>query len=226
MTTEKKGFTKREKVMLFVLIILAILTVMIVYVIIPMFNHLQDRQERHSLLQTDKAWVESLLATEGNIRGGRDDAVARHELESSRFLEEAHSSEIGRMLTQLCQRYGLLPVNLVMRDPLDFFTPLEEGAPVDPDRKTVFLVSSATMTVGGDYDNLKNLLDAVDDIDYIRITSLAYIWSDHIGGLEATDRITIGFDVTMLKDDMDERRQLDEPLVDDVWDLLDLDKAR
>ncbi|MCL2663355.1 MAG: type II secretion system protein M [Oscillospiraceae bacterium] len=226
MVTEKKGFSKREKIMLFVLIVVAILTVLIMYVIIPMFNHLQDRQERHGLLQTDKAWVDSILATAGNIRDGRNDAVARHELESARFLDEAHSSEVGRMLTQLCQRYGLLPVNLVMTDPLDFFVPQEDGATVDEDFKTVFLVSSATMTVGGTYGDLKNLLDAVDEIDYIRITSLAYIWEANTGDAAHPDRITIGFDVTMLKDDIDERRQLEEPIVDDIWDILDLENAR
>jgi hypothetical protein len=226
MISEKKGFSKREKIMLFVLIVVAIMTVLVMYVIIPMYNHLQDRQERLRLLQTDKAWVVSILATSDNIRGGRNDAVARHEMESARFLDEAHSSEIGRMLTQLCQRYGMLPVNLVMNDPVDFFIPQEDGAAVDEDHKTVFLVSTATMTVGGVYDNLRNLLDAVDEIDYIRITSLAYIWGENIGDSAPPDRITIGFEVTMLKDDIDERRQLEEPIVDDVWDILDLESAR
>ncbi|MCL2820901.1 MAG: type II secretion system protein M [Oscillospiraceae bacterium] len=224
MVAERKGFSTREKIMMFILIVVAIFAIMVIYVIIPLFNQLEEKRTELGRAQSEKARVDAILATENTIREGRDEAVARHGLESARFLDESHASEVGRMLTQLCQRSGLEPVDLSLTDPVDFSIPNdEEGAPANEDSKTVFLITSASMTVTGDYTSFKKLLDEVEKTDYLRISQISYVFGVASDDSVVMDRIAIGFEVTMLKDDIDERRQLAQPDQDDLLDLLDLE---
>ena len=206
---------------MFILIVVAILAVMVMYVIIPMLNTLEVKRDEYYSVYLEKMQVEALFAQENNIRDSRNAAVARHEMESSRFLDDSHSSEIGRMLTQLCQEYELMPMTLAIKDPVEFKIPSDdETTTAGQDNDTVFLITSATMTLNGNYLSLKSLLDAVGEIDYIRISSLTYSWEVPIEGVETPpDRITIDFELTTLKADDYEARVQEE--AEDPWAILD-----
>jgi len=215
MVEEKKSLGKREKILLFIMIVVGLFALMVVYVIIPLYNQLGDLQQEHGTLQLEKSRIDSMLATEQNIRDNRTQAIEKHMLDSSRFLNESHASEIGRMLTVLCRNHGLTPVNQRLDDPVDFVI---DGTTGDD---TVFLITTATMTLNGDYFSLLRLLDTVEDTDYLRINSLTYVWTN-----DPEDRISIGFDVTMIKNvdytkaEIAEESQEDPD--DDNWHGLDI----
>jgi len=220
MHTEKKGLTKREKVLLLVLIFMATFALMVVYVIIPLYNHLEDLRTEHNLLQIEQTRVEALIANENNLRDGRNQAVDQHKSDSARFLDESHASEIGRMLTVLCETHGLNPLSQVLNDPKDFKIDEDD----DSDRDTVFTILTANMVLDGNYQDLLRLLDTVEEIDYLRISNMAYIW-DIRNEFTGLDRITINFEVTMVKDvdfskiDSEAQQGDDE---EDLWLGLDV----
>jgi len=219
MVAEKKGFSKREKVMMFILIVIAIFAVMVIYVILPMFNRLEEKMDEYHALQVEKIQVDHLLAQESSIKEARDNAVARHEMESTRFLDDSHASDIGRMLTNLVQKHDLLPINQALKEPVEFIIPrVEENNASAND--TVFLITSASMSLQGNYINLKSLLDDVATIDYIRVSSLTFTWGVTVEGSETPpDRMSIDFEVTMLKADDYERKLQEEE--EDPWAILE-----
>jgi len=224
MVEEKKSLGKREKILLFIMIVVGLFALMVVYVIIPLYNQLGDLQQEHGTLQLEKSRIDAMLATEQNIRDNRTQAIEKHMLDSSRFLNESHASEIGRMLTLLCRNHGLIPVNQRLEDPVDFVIEENNGSG-NSGGDTVFLITSATMTLEGIYTNLINLLDTIKETDYLRVSSLNYTWARDSVSFDL-DRITIGFEVTMIKNvdyskaEIDEGSQDDQD--DDNWHGLDM----
>ena len=201
MQTEKKNLGKRERILLFLLILVALLAVMIMWVIIPLYDQLQEKQAEHSSLLLEKSRIDTILAAEDSIREERNNVVGRHDSGSARYLHESHSSEIGRMLTMLCQQHGLIPVDQKLEDPVDFVIPDddESNGSNEEEKDTVFLITSATMSLNGQYADLMRLLNAVEDIYYIRISKLSYTRSDNPETM-VLDKVTVGFEVTMIKD--------------------------
>jgi len=55
------------------------------------------------------------------------------------------------------------------------------------------------MSLNGNYHDLMRLLDTVESTDYLRISELSYIWVNK-DELVTMDRISISFEVTMIKD--------------------------
>ena len=83
---------------------------------------------------------------------------------------------------------------------------------------------SVEMTLNGEYQNLLSLLDTVEGIDYLRISKLSYVWSVNLESTEL-DRMSIGFEVTMIKNvdfskvEAETEQGEDE---DELWHGLDL----
>jgi len=222
MQTEKKGLAKREKVMLFIMVVVGLFALMVMYVIIPLYNQLGDLQTEYSTLQAEKTRIDTMIAAENGIRDGRNQAVERHKTESIKYPDESHASEIGRMLTVLCETHGLIPVSQTLSDPKDFNVD-GNAKPAAGDPEPVFVVMSAAMVLNGSYQNLMRLMDTVEEMDHIRISSFAYTWNVTATALNS-DRIRIGFEVTMIKDvDFSKvEAEIQEAQNDDNWHGLDL----
>jgi len=203
MQTEKKTLTKREQTMMLALVIIAVFAVMILYVIIPSYNRLVDKQDELSALEYERTNIVAAIAAEQYIRENHSAAVAQHRVNSSGLLAESMTNEIGRMLTSLCERHGLQPIDQNLMRPVDFFIDEDDGTStgdndVGREKDTVFLVITATMTLQGEYGNLMQLLDTVEGIEYIRISRVTYVRSQDSN--LRPDRMVVQFEVTMLKD--------------------------
>jgi len=196
MQTEKKSLNKREKRMMFLLIVVALFAVMVIYIIIPLYNQMEDKTTELGILETDQVTLISTLASEAAARDGNSSAIAQHNKTSERFLNEAASNDIGRLLTRLCENHGLRPVSQQLSDPKDFTTGEEDDA--DTPKSSVFLVTTAMMTINGEYDNIRRLLDTVEQTEYLRISRLAFNRNADVGSW--MERVAITFEVTMLKD--------------------------
>ena len=200
MQTDNKGLSKREKRLLMALLVVALTAGMVLYVILPLYSLLNDEEEEYSELSLERVQIDSSLAAEAYIRDIRDSMAVRHGVYSARYLNESLSNEIGRMLTALCESHRLQPIEQSLSAPRDFVIERDDDEDVDEDedKQTIFLVVSASMTVNGDYSNLLRLLDSIKSIDYIRVSRVTYTWS--IDPERERDRITINFEVTMIKD--------------------------
>jgi hypothetical protein len=185
MQAEKKNLNKREKVLLLLLVVVGLFAGVVLYVIVPFYNELLEKQSEYDALLLNKMQIELSLNAEDATREEHASAVERHREISARFLSESLSSDIGRMLNNLCADHDLRWVNQSISAPRDF------------DDGSVFVIVSAAMTVRGTYIDLKRLLDTVDQIEYIRISSVSF----NIGGgaEPELDTISLNFDVTMMK---------------------------
>jgi len=201
MQTEKKSLSKREQVMMLALVIIAVVAVMILYVILPSYNKLIDKTDELDNLEYERIQVISSIAAEVMIRDNHDTVIAQHGVNSSRFLAQSMANEIGRMLTSLCEMHDLQPVDQNILPPVDFhIEPDDDSGSNDPApvRDSVFLITTATMTLRGEYFDLMRLLNTVEQIDYIRISRVTYVKSQDL--TQSTDRMVVSFEVTMLKD--------------------------
>ena len=200
----KKGLSKREKILLSIVLVFGIFAIMVMFVIIPLYNDLSDKTTLYNELTVQKIQIETKLSTEAATRENHTVVLARHKTNSERFLNTSLSNEIGRMLTTLCDEHGLSPVSQQLSNPKDFTKILSSsGSRPSADDKngkeTVFLMVTATMTVKGDYEDLKSLLDTVEQIEYIRVSRVS-LGRDTANPELVLNKITVTFEVTMLKD--------------------------
>ena len=196
MQADKKGLSKREKRLILLLAVVVLFAVTAMYVIVPLFNKLEDRIDEYNTLSLEKTRIESIIATELSTRAALDTAAAEHDELMANYLSESLLSEIGRMLTGLCEEHRLSPIDQRLSAPKPLVTGDEgdSGATVNPG----FLVVSATMTIRGSYDDLKSLLNTVDKTDYIRVSRVSF--GRNNPETSGFDRITVYFEVIMLKD--------------------------
>ena len=184
MQNEKKGFTKREKVLLLLVTVLGITTVMVMYVIIPFFNQLQDQRELLDATSLERMQIEMIMATEYSLRQGHELASSEYYELREVFLTESHLSGIGLMLTRLIEEHNMHPIEQRLSNPV-----------VEPERD-MFMVVTASMTISGSYTNLKRLLDTVEEKQYLRISH--YSFSTNMDG--ETSNVRINFEATMVRD--------------------------
>jgi len=196
MQTEHKRLSEREKRMLTIMAAVALLAVMVMFVFIPLNNRLNDRKTEYHTLALEKIKIEATLAGETGIRANHKAMIEKHGWIRANYLSESLNSEVGRILTGLCEAHGLQPVSQRLSDPAPFV--INESGGSGNNENTSLLTVSATMTVRGEYDNLKSLLDYVRQTDYLRVSRLSF--GSPRGSFTVLDRITIGFEVTMLND--------------------------
>ena len=218
MQTEKKGFSKREKRLLLLLVVVALFAVMVMYIIVPLYNQLNDKTVMIGNLTMEKNRIETTIRYEDKARENRDAAYARYAEQQERFLNESLSNEVGRLLTSLCEDHALRPVSQKLSPARVFST----DGKVDESNDSVFLVISASMTVRGNYDSLKKMLGTVGETDYLRISRVSFDipstaqQEDAAGAGTGSaqgaqpgatqeerydlDRLTVYFEVTMIKD--------------------------
>jgi len=196
MQADKKGLSKREKRLILLLAVVVLFAVTAMYVIVPLFNKLEDRIDDYNTLSLEKTRIEAIIATELSTRAALDTAAAGHDELMANYPSESHLSEVGRMLTGLCEEHRLSPIDQRLSAPKPLVTGDEgdDSATVNPG----FLVVSATMTIRGSYDDLKSLLNTVEKTDYIRVSRVSF--GRNNPETSGFDRITVYFEVIMLKD--------------------------
>ncbi|MCL2203037.1 MAG: type II secretion system protein M [Defluviitaleaceae bacterium] len=190
MSTEKKGFTKREKRLLILMGIVGFTALMVMYVIIPFHNRLQDERARYTTLAWERTQLQQLLAGDQRVRENNVAAMGHFYTARERFLNESHISEIGRMLTNLCLDHDLA----VLSQRLSAAEVHEEW--------TAFKVMSVDKMVSGSYRDIKRLMDTVEQTEYLRITRVSFsILPLGDGEWEHTlDRVSLSLEVIMMRD--------------------------
>jgi hypothetical protein len=191
---EKTGLTKREKMLLMIMVVGGLAVVMVMYVIMPQYNRLIDQNTLRDNLLMERMRVEMVLATEASLREGHAEAQDEYELLRMLYLEESHLSMVGRLLTDLCNTHWLEPIEQRL-SPMAAFT--ETGTRADD---AVFSIVTAIMTVNGTYGNLKNMLDTVEKTEFIRVTRIYLSRREGIFDNTVQDRMTIHFEVAMMRD--------------------------
>jgi len=179
---EKKSISKREKVLLVFLAFLSLTVGGVVYLILPMYQNLEDARDELTRLENEQIHQTMLLASEAGIRAANEAAHASFYEVTEYFLLETHAGEIGRMMIALANRHNLTSLDQRLFEPV-----------ISGDIVTV----EVTMSLQGSYADLQRLLDAVENTAYLRISRLAFnISSDNPSWL---NNISINIEVAMIR---------------------------
>lgn len=198
MNTEKQGLTKREKTLLMMLACIGLLYVAFQFVFMPAYNQYNDKTEELQNLQNKEMEVRTTLATEENTKASHEKALGDYSDLKGMYPAILTTEAVGRLLNGLCVDNGLEYLNQKLSDPVVLTIPKKDAdGKVTSEEKTAFSVVTATMTVNGNYTTLKSLLEAIEKLDYIRISRLSFNKGQFD---EVWEKISITFEVTMLNE--------------------------
>ena len=195
MPDDRKGFSKREKRLLFFLAIFAFTAIMVVFAILPFNNRLHDERQNLASIEMEQTRIQNLLASEPSIIENHENAIMAHEELLERFLPEMHISDVGRLLTRICEEHDLEPIDQRLANPSAF------GGNDD----SAILTMNATMTVRGTYNNLKSLIDTIEQTEYMRISDVAFVVAEstRVGVVVIGDDYSEGYIVPVAASDVD-----------------------
>jgi hypothetical protein len=192
MQTNTKGLSTREKKMLLFLAVFGTTALMVVFVIMPYFNRLQDERDALNALEMEQMRINILLASEQTLINNFDDAFEHYSETTQALITESHISEIGRMLTRICQEHGLMPIEQRLSNPVVF-----TDSDARDDDGGVLSTVSVSMSVRGSYNDLKRLLNTIEQTEYLRISRVSFSIGDD---RDVTERIALNFEVVMLRE--------------------------
>jgi len=193
------SLSKREKILLFILIMVAILYFSIQFLILPLATRYIDGLSERNHLAAQQARVEDDIRNEALIQAEHEDAQERLETIKREYPLLVPNEEIDTILTNLCLKNYLRPTSLSISIPPEP-TPSEESEEEEDTRDPedmLFTIVTATMHVTGTYEALANLIDEVDSMQYIRITNLGYTASRSDDDT-STSRVNIEFELTFV----------------------------
>ena len=168
-----QGLSKREKMLLFSAGILVIVYLAIQFAIIPLSTRYLEGIQERSRVHSERSRVDADISNKASIQREHDDASDRYETIKQQYPLLVPNEEVDTILTNLCIMNGLSPSSLsISRQTEPTRTSSEEGEHETPE--TLFTMVNAKMNVSGNNDSVMRLIDAVDDIQYIRITNLSY----------------------------------------------------
>jgi hypothetical protein len=194
MQTEKANFTKREKMLIAVVLIGGSLALMIQFVLLPMNTRLENLRVELEDVTFRKAQVERQLGRVDALEEEHEEALLMYAELGQLYIPDSSSSAVSRIMTDLCFVHGLSPVDQRITEKRDFIIPGSTGEPL-------FSAMTVNMTVEGGYSEIARLLDTVDQRDYVRVSRNNFNRRITDEGIEF-GRITFQFEVLMKKDDM------------------------
>jgi hypothetical protein len=182
------GLSKREKKLIFLLLVFGAVAMTLQFAVIPMRNTLVGIEEELELLEQQKFEAQTRFGLEHVIRQSHDEARDSAKAVTERYPTNMASAEVDRLLTNLCFRHELIPASLSMSGASYLHL---------PERQDVFLVVTANMNLSGNFQAFKSLLDDVAASDNLRIIRTAYSFG-RTGTADDTTTFSAVFEVTML----------------------------
>jgi len=162
----KQGLSKREKILLFSLGTIVVFYIVTQFTLLPLISDVLDGRREIDFLRNEKATVEANLANISIVRSENDNAIEQFNEIKQDFPLLVPNEEIHTILTNLCRINNLSPDGLKIAPPT--------YSDSDGDAKPVFVYINATMNLSGSFSNLLRLINEVDGIQYIHISSLNY----------------------------------------------------
>ncbi|MDR0325902.1 MAG: hypothetical protein LBI19_07425 [Oscillospiraceae bacterium] len=195
MQEQKAGLNKREKRLLLVASVVGLFYLAFQFVFLPNYNLYAEKTDEYNDLLIQQMQVRADLADEAGVRSTNEDAKARYRELEAIYLLAGKNTDLGRMLTGLCRDNSLSVTGYTLGDPSDFRVPREGGE--TPGGDAAFSAVTVPMTVSGDYDAVKSLLDAVDENSDIRVSRLSFSLHQEDPGAEL-EQVRVTFVVTLL----------------------------
>ena len=187
----KQGLSSREKVLLFSAGLVVILYLSIQFFILPLATRYIGGIEQRNHLAAEKTRVDRDIADRATIENTNREAGERFEAIKQEYPLLVPNEEVDTILTNLCLLNGLRPTSL------DMSLPASSRSGSNSDTEALFTIVTAKMNMTGPYSSVARLLDAVNDLQYIRITNLGYVLNRQ-AQQDNMARINIDFELTFV----------------------------
>ena len=198
----KQGLSKREKILLGILILVGMLYLSIQFLILPLVaRYMDDIQERNTLT-TERARVDENISIKELLVRENEDAGQRFEAIKQEYPLLIPNEEIDTFLTNLCFKNYLRPTSLNIAIPTAPTPPPPPAEGVEGEEGTqepvegLFTIVTATMQLTGTYNALGRLVEEVDAMQHVRITNLSFTANQSEEDPSDIGRISLDFELT------------------------------
>lgn len=195
-----KKLSKREQVLVWVLICLMVFYVSFSFVLIPIYRQAAEKSDQISQLQLEKESVEQKLKSRPGLEESFQTIKKEYDKNQALFVDTLSNEELDKLITGLCLEQGLKPTSLGMtiikkeilpdvpavtetpEVPLDdqattSETEVDATLPQEAE-KSVISMTTAAVTVQGEYDKLQKLIDKVNQTSYVTIKTVTFVFAD------------------------------------------------
>lgn len=172
--------TKREKLLLYILLCIVIVVGGFYFLVSPALNRQLEAREALNLKQTEQLQAEQAIATIVRSKEALDKVQNEIKVLEGKYLSEADNEQIDTLITNLCIAHGLTPTQLSMTDRQALALPkygesAEETAAAQgtegSTQQSPVQVMSITIATKGNLSALTSLADAIKDIPYLQINA-------------------------------------------------------
>jgi len=186
----KQGLSKREKILLFFAGLLIFIYVAVQFAIYPLITAYTEGVRERTALSAEKRMVEADIANISFIRNANNEANENFDRIKHDYPLLIPNEEIDPLLTNLCLDNNLRPSSLRFVGTAGV-PQSENGDTGEP----TFTLVSVSMNVTGSFNSILRLLEKVDSIRYIRITTLSYS-ANRLTDTPDAGSITLSFELT------------------------------
>ena len=192
----KQELSKREKILFFSAGLLVLLYLAVQFAILPLARRYVEGLQMRDFVIQEKADVQADFNNKSTIESSNKNADERFLAIKQQYPLLVPNEVVDTTLTNLSIKSGLSPMGFSIKTP-SANSQVAAGAEEQDAAAGLFTVVNATMNVTGTYASITNLLDSVDEMQYIRVTNLNYT-TNRQDETSNVGLITIDFELTYI----------------------------
>lgn len=164
-----QSLSKREKILIYIMIILIIICIGWFLLLQPQLTKHQDLSSQKQLLET-QIQANSIIPNNGDLTSQINSVTKEIETTKQGLYEILGKEDLDKLITGLAQQYKLVPKNLTIGD----ITKTKLTQYSKNSNSTTVYTSNIQQTCTGTLDQLNNLLDDVRANESMQVTSTSF----------------------------------------------------
>jgi hypothetical protein len=171
----KAGLTKRERTLILSAAAVGLFYLAFQFGFMPLNNAYIEKSAQLGDLESEQSQVKSDLELADRVRLMSAETAERYKEVVGLYLPTGSDTDLSRKLMDICRRNGMdVTGPQSWGTPIAFFPPKPAVEGETEARVPAFSVSSVPFTISGTYDEIKRLIDAVNEDRDLRISSLTF----------------------------------------------------
>jgi len=165
----KQELSKREKILIYSTALLVLFYLAIQFAVLPLLSRYNEGVRERDRLTAERMTIQFDIANKTTTIENHRVAIEQLDAIKQEYPLLVYNEEIDVILTGLCTANNLTTTSLRFSDPISIYADTADGV-----RMPVLTVVNVAMSVDGNFVSLMRLIDAVDDIQYMRIVNMSY----------------------------------------------------
>lgn len=178
----KMKLTKREKVLLYTLMIIVIVAVGVFFFTLPVISSRDTLSQEKEVAQMQLATLKAQEVKETNLAEKLEAAKTELANQKARFYADFHAEDVDALLTSMVYQYGMTPISMSIsevkeeelytyEETLQMRNKEEASNEIEPKKVQVCNVS---MQISGEISQAQALVDAANANTSLRVSGVNY----------------------------------------------------